>query len=66
MRVRGKVSPNKAAKMLGKHRNTVLAHCQKAMRGEPAMFKNVHQNPKNRYYEVDLAELQELKKGGPR
>lgn len=61
MRERGKVSPAKAARLLGVHYNTVIAHCRNAVAGRPSKLKNVSKNPLSGYYAVDLTEVNNLR-----
>jgi hypothetical protein len=63
MRKMGKVSPSKAAKLLGVHVHTVQDYCRKAVSGEPSKLKNVERNPVTGYYWVDIEEVNTLKKG---
>ena len=63
MREPGKVSPRKAARLLGVHYNTVIAHCQRSVRGEPSKLKTVSQNPLSGYYLIELEEVITLRQG---
>lgn len=60
MRIRGRISPAKAASILGVHINTVYAWCQKAVNGEPSKLYDVKQHVSG-YYWISLEEVQELK-----
>jgi hypothetical protein len=61
MKRRGKISPTRAANILGVHINTVRSWCQKAVAGEPSKLVEVERNPATGYYSVDLGEIQALK-----
>lgn len=60
MRVAGRISPRKAAIMLNVHYNTVIAWCQKAVRGEPSQLIDVKQHI-NGYYWISLHEVNVLR-----
>lgn len=62
MRKPGKVSPSRAARMSGRHQNTIYNWCRKAVAGEPTKLRNVERDEKNGYYWVDLKEIERLKK----
>lgn len=66
MRTKDRVSPAKAARLLGLHYNTVYSYCRRAVEGRPSKLVNVSQNPVSRYYEIDLNEVNQLraKRGG--
>lgn len=62
MRRPGKVSPSRAAKITGRHQNTVYNWCRKAVAGEPTKVNRVEKDSSNGYYWLDLKELERLKK----
>ncbi len=62
MRYAGRVSANKAAKILGVDRKTVLSMCRAACEGSPTKLKSVERDPLNGYYWIDLQEVQALSK----
>lgn len=62
MRVSGKVSASKAARMLEVDRRTIVGYCRKALRGEPSKFKQVEQHPLTGYYWIDLGEVKALQR----
>lgn len=57
---RGKVSPRRAAKMLGRHLNSVYGWCRAAERGQPSKFRNIERDPRNGYFLIDLDEIERL------
>jgi hypothetical protein len=61
VRESGKVSPAKAARLLGLHYNTVYAYCRAAVSGRPSRLVNVSQNPVSGYYQIDLHEVNSLR-----
>lgn len=61
MRQKGRISPRKAAMLLGVHYNTVIAWCQRAVRGEASPLRDVSQHV-NGYYWISLVEVKELRR----
>lgn len=61
MRVPGRISPNKAARMLKVHINTVHSWCQKAVSNQPSKLKDVEQHITG-YYWISLNEVRALRK----
>lgn len=59
MRMPGRISPSKAAKMLNVHVQTIQAWCQKAIAGEPSKLTDVVQHITG-YYWIDLSEVRSL------
>ena len=57
---RGKVSPHKAARMLGRHPNTIYSWCRGAERGDLSKFTSVERDPDNKYFKIDIAEVRRL------
>lgn len=60
MRQKGRISPRKAATLLGVHYNTVITWCQRAVRGEASPLHDVSQHV-NGYYWISLAEVTALR-----
>lgn len=65
MRVPGRISPAKAAEMLGLHHNTVLAWCKAAIEGRPSKLSDVEQYI-NGYYWISLKEVKLLRTRFPK
>ena len=63
-RRRGYVSPARAARMLGVHRNTTYAWALDAVRGEESKFKAVERHPLTGYLAIPVDEVKKLKRGG--
>lgn len=59
---RGKISPTRAAGILGVHVHTVRDWCHKAIDGEPSKLSKVERNPETGYYWVDADEIREIKR----
>jgi DNA-binding transcriptional MerR regulator len=64
MRVPGRISPAKAAQLLGVHVRTIRSWCQKAVAGEPSHLKDVRQHITG-YYWLSLAEVKQLMRHNP-
>jgi len=64
MRRPGKISPTKAARLLGVHVNTVYTWCRRAVNGRPSRLRNVEQNAVTGYFYVDLDEVKAMKGEG--
>lgn len=64
MRQAGKISPSKAARLLGVNYRTVLRHITKAVHGCPSMLQSVYRDPKSGYYWLDLDEINALRTSG--
>lgn len=64
MRVKGRVSPAKAAKLMSAHRNTVYAHCRKALEGEPDAKLHDVRREANGYVTISLDEVAAIKADG--
>ena len=64
MRVPGRISPSKAAQMLGVHVVTVRSWCAKAVNGEPSRLSDVLQYVTG-YYWISLEEVRALKRRYP-
>ncbi len=60
-RRRGTVSPARAAKILGVHRNTVYEWARRAAAGEPSYFEDVTAHPITGYLSISLDEVLALK-----
>ena len=58
---RGKISPARAARILGVHRNTVYNWAREAARGESTRLKDVERHPVTGYILVSRAEIQNIK-----
>lgn len=57
----GRISPSKAARMLGVHVDTIRSWCAKAIAGEPSKLRDVEQHITG-YYWLSLDEVRELRK----
>ena len=62
MRKPGKISPNKAARMLGVHPNTVRNWASKVLEGQVSCLRNVEKNKLTRYVFISLSDVNALKK----
>lgn len=53
------MSPRRAAKVLGRHYNTVYNHCRAAEAGEPSLFSQVTRTATGRF-ELDAEEVRAI------
>ena len=58
---RGTISPARAAKILGVHRNTVYEWARRAVDGDPSYLENVSAHPVTGYLSISLEEVLALK-----
>lgn len=65
MRIRDRISPAKAARMLGVHYNTVLSWCRAAIDGEPSPLADVQQHVTG-YYWIAVSEIRALRRYYPK
>lgn len=63
MKKRGFVSPARAAKMLGVHRNTVYGWAADAVAGESSKFRAVEKHPLTGYLAIPVEEVKRVKNG---
>lgn len=56
-----RISPNRAAKLLGVHVNTVYRWCQATEKGEYSRLSDVIRNDVNGYFEISLKEILALR-----
>jgi hypothetical protein len=60
MRIPGRVSVSKAARIVGVHYNTMYSYCHKALNGKPSVIKDVQQDAHNKYITVSLVEVKTI------
>lgn len=60
-RRRGFVSPARAAKILGLHRNTTYAWARDAAAGDDSRFSDVERHPITGYLEIPIEEVERIK-----
>lgn len=65
MRVPGRISPRKAAAMLGVHYETVIRWCQAAVAGESSRLHDVEQHITG-YYWISAEEIRALRRSFPK
>lgn len=58
------VSPARAAKMLGVHRNTVYSWAKDSVDGVSSRFRHVDRNPLTGYLEIPIEEVERAKESG--
>ena len=63
-RRRGFVSPARAAKMLGIHRNTAYGWALSAIAGETSKFRAVERHELTGYLAIPIGEVKRLKESG--
>lgn len=60
-RFKGHISPAKAARMLGVHRNTVYTWARKAVKGEESKLSDVKRHTVTGYLSIPLEEVHRLR-----